>query len=159
MFQQTDAPTFYEAVSAACQQTKNGRRVGETVALYDPAEYAEMRCFLNRSGLTGYAIKPDGDLVSVFNVGDKGAGQDAVRDAILNGALMLDAYDEGGYLPALYAKLGFVEAWRDTWEPAYAPEGWTGGTPDVVYMVLGLAVKVDEVFISASYRRGNTTDA
>ena len=135
-FSETTAEAFHAAVSHACQQRKNGRLVGETVYVYTPEQYREIRCFLSPDNLTGYGIKRDGDLVSVFNVGAKGAGQDAVRDAILNGATMLDAFDEGGYLPSLYASLGFVESYREPWNPAYAPAGWTGGTPDVVYMHL-----------------------
>lgn len=85
----------------------------------------------------GYAIKPDGDLVNVFNAtGEKstGIGDALIQDAIRNGAKKLDCYD--GFLVKLYRKHGFIEVGRDKWNEEYRPEGWLDSdrTPDVVYM-------------------------
>ena len=33
-----------------------------------------------------------------------------------------------------YGAFGFREVGRDSWNPAYAPRRWKGGTPDIVYM-------------------------
>lgn len=150
-FRQVPAERFHQTISEASNVVRgSGRRVGETVSTYPLEEYAAMRTYLNAAGTAGYAIKPDGDLVSVFNVGAKGGGKSAIRSAIQRGATKLDAFDEVGTmgaithpvhphdvqknLPKFYGQFGFREVGRDPWDPQYAPEGWTGGTPDVVYM-------------------------
>ena len=126
---------FYGAITKASKVVKsNGRRVGETVYRYPKSAYKDMRLFLSADGKTGFAIKADGDLVSVFNVGEKGVVQKIIPYMHDLGATKLDAFDEVGRLPELYGKGGFVETGRDAWNPQYAPAGWTGGTPDVVYM-------------------------
>jgi hypothetical protein len=97
--------------------------------------------WLSADGKTGFAIKPDGDLVSVFNVGDKGRIQSIIPHVHDLGATKLDAFDEAGRLTDLYKAGGFRVTRREKWNPDYAPEGWTGGTPDVVYMEHGPAPK------------------
>ena len=136
-FQQVEPENFLNAISNAAKTTKNGQLVGDTLTIYDLGDYQGMRTYLSADGLSGYAVKSDGDLVSVFNVGQKGMGEDAVFDAIINsGAKKLDAFDQGGYLPGKYAKFGFKEVERLTWDPQYAPVNWKPeyGTPDVVLM-------------------------
>lgn len=133
-FQPAEAQTFHDAVEAAQAVEKKGRKVGETVYRYSVEEYADMKTFLSPDGKTGFAVKSDGDLVSVFNVGQPGAGESAVVAGIGEGATKLDAFDESGFLPEKYAKFGFTETGRDAWNPEFAPEGWKGGQPDVVYM-------------------------
>jgi hypothetical protein len=122
------------AASAAAVVKSNGRKVGETLFVYPKAEYRKMRTFLSSDGKTGYAIKSDGDLVSVFNVGEKGRIEAIIGELPGQGATKLDAFDESGRLPELYAKAGFTETGRVPFDPAQAPPGWTGGRPDVVYM-------------------------
>lgn len=99
-------------------------------------EMAASRVFVSEDGMSGYAISPEGDLQNVFNNGGvPGAGKAAVLDAIKNGARTLDAYD--GFLPAYYAKMGFVETARMKFVDEFAPEGWNyteNGRPDVVFM-------------------------
>jgi hypothetical protein len=85
----------------------------------------------------GYAIKPDGDLINVFNAtGEKktGIGDLLIRDAIKNGAKKLDCYN--GFLVDFYTRHGFVEVGRDKWNEEYRPEGWLDSdkTPDIIYM-------------------------
>lgn len=133
-FRRVDAREFHAAVEAAQQVEKNGRKVGETVYRYPVTEYRDMQTFLSEDGRTGFAVKSDGDLVSVFNVGRRGRGESAVNAGIAAGATKLDAFDEDGFLPQKYAKFGFEEVGREPWDPEYAPEGWRGGKPDVVYM-------------------------
>lgn len=150
IFKAVKPERFHDVLSQAVQVVRpSGRRVGETVHLYGLDEYRDMRTFLNADGTAGYAIKPDGDLVSVFNVGGPGGGKTALRSAIQRGATKLDAFDEVSptfalgktdprdtqkNLPNFYRRFGFREVGRDPWDPAYAPEGWQGGRPDVVYM-------------------------
>ena len=143
-FNEVSAETFDEAIGKARAKIKNGRPVGLTVYQYPLEEYKTMRTFLSEDGLTGYAIKADGDFVSLFNVGAKGAGEQAILDGIwVNGALKLDAFAQvtddypKGFLNTKYEDFGFEEVSRDKWDAQYAPDGWDegiDGTPDVVYM-------------------------
>lgn len=126
---------FFAAVrKAATVEKSNGRSVSETLYVYSKGEYKKMRLWLSADGKTGFAIKPDGDLVSVFNVGEKGAIQKVIPHLHALGATKLDAFDEAGRLPELYGAGGFKETSRVPWDPQYAPPGWKGGKPDVVYM-------------------------
>jgi len=106
---------------------------------YSEAEYANMQLSLDKSGTMGYALKPDGDLVSVFNQGKiKGAGAEMVLEAMDKGAKKLDCFD--GFLSTNFYrdKLGWKPTgYSDKWNEMYAPKNWDYkkyGTPDVVYM-------------------------
>jgi hypothetical protein len=143
-FAEVEPQNFFNAISKAGNTVKNGQRVGDTLSIYTQEEYGAMRTFLSPDGKTGYAVKPDGDLVSVFNIGGKGMGEDAVFDAIMHsGATKLDAFDQNGYLPNKYRQFGFKEVDRLQWDPQYAPPKWKDeyGTPDVVFMELDERVK------------------
>ena len=111
---------FHSALSGAM---KSSPKVREFVHLYKPEEYSGMKTFLSPDKASGYALKPDGDIVSVFST-QKGRGDAIVQHALKNGGNKLDAFD--GYLPKLYAKHGFQEYKREA--------NWTPGAPDVVYM-------------------------
>ena len=161
---------FKAAVVNASPQIRGGQRVGLTLSGYDLADYKKMQLFLTADGLTGYAIKADGDLVSVFNVGRSGAGMDAVMDGVWrNGALKLDAYavvsDEfpNGFLNTRYEEMGFEEVSRSPWDAQWAPDGWdeaVSGTPDVVYMKLKEGVKTDvDSFTRVKATQGDTSTA
>lgn len=78
---------------------------------------------LSHDGRSGYALRPDMELVYVFSL-ERGRGDRLVNHAVTYGAARLDCFD--GYLPSLYARHGFREVSR---EP-----NWTPGGPDVVYM-------------------------
>lgn len=158
---------FKAAVVNASPQIRGGQRVGLTLSGYDLADYKKMQLFLTADGLTGYAIKADGDLVSVFNVGRSGAGMDAVMDGVWrNGALKLDAYAQvsgefpNGYLNTRYEAMGFEEVSRSSWDAQWAPDGWdeaVNGTPDVVYMKLKEGVKTDvDSFTRVKATQGDT---
>lgn len=112
------------------------RSLGETVYQYPTEEYGPMRRYLSDDGLSGFAIKPDGDLVSVFSAPGLGRGGALVDAAVARGARKLDAFDEDGFLPRLYGSRGFVEVKREPWDPERKPDNWRGGEPDVVYMEL-----------------------
>jgi hypothetical protein len=86
----------------------------------------------------GYAIKEDGDIVSVFNNSNvKNIGSELIKSAIKNGGNKLDHYD--GYLSSLYEPLGFKEVGRDKWDDKYASSNWDYekyGRPDIIYRQL-----------------------
>jgi len=122
MFRQTTGKMFYEVLKAS--QNKNDL-VKEFVHLYDKKEYSEMQCFLSTDINSGYCIKNDGDIVSVFSL-VKGRGKQIMLDAVTNGGYKLDCFD--GYLTKFYSSIGFIE---------YKSEkNWDKNGPDVKFMRL-----------------------
>lgn len=99
-----------------------------------PADLATSDLIMNPQGTVGAAVT-NRDIGNVFNNGGgKGAGIDALVQAIERGGRTLDAYE--GFLPQLYGQLGFVETGRMKFNPEFA-HGWDvakQGTPDVVFM-------------------------
>lgn len=123
------------------------------VHLYTPEEYSQMRLFTGKDGKYGFAIKPDGDIVSVFVSPDapKRSGHSLIIAAKAAGGTKLDAFDT--YLSSFYEKHGFNETGRDVWNDEYIPRDLEGnvewdknywakynnGEPDVVYRELSKA--------------------
>lgn len=111
------------------------------VTSYEPQQYAELGAvpYLAPDGQSGFAIKPDGELISVFSL-VPGRGDELVAAAVEHGATKLDCFTP--YLPRLYARHGFVEVTRYHWDDQYAPANWDyekNGRPDVVVMERRLA--------------------
>jgi hypothetical protein len=131
------AAAFHSAIAEA----KNANPNGAAVALYSPEEYAGMKLYTTPDKSAGFAIKPDGDIVSVFKHPEsqhKGVMDSLMPAAIKAGGKKLDAFDP--WLPQQYGRHGFVERARVPFNREYAPEGWnyaTSGEPDVVFMTLG----------------------
>lgn len=129
------ASRFHEAITKSKQSTE----YGAAVYVYDQAEYQGMRLFMTEDGKNGFAIKPDGDIVSVFSSGG-GKVHPMLTLATQEGGTKLDAFDT--VLPELYGINGFREVAREPWNEKYRPEGWdkkvfsiyNNGEPDVVYM-------------------------
>lgn len=142
----SNAAVFTSAISAA---RRSQGKLGEAVYVYPESEYIGMRMFLSDDGMAGFAIKPDGDLVSVFNnISEtesvrKSRGRAAMEAAVDAGAIKLDCFDT--MLPPFYASHGFVVASRLKWDETQAPQNWdkssagfglyNNGEPDVVFMV------------------------
>lgn len=133
----TSAQVFTDAITAA----KNGKRFGASVFVYSPEEYAGMRLFVAEDGRTGFALKPDGDIVSVFSYGVPGGARGAIELAIQQGGRKLDAF--ATVLPEYYFAHGMREVARLPWDDTQAPPDWDANTfgefndgrPDVVFMV------------------------
>ena len=108
---------------------------------YTAEEYKRMRLFVSENGTSGFAIKNDGDIVSVFSSA-KGSSKAMLELAVQNGGRKLDCFDT--YLPQIYRQHGFKEVHREKWNEQYKPENWdkdfyskyNNGEPDVVYMEL-----------------------
>jgi hypothetical protein len=132
-----NAARFTEAITASKQASGD---IGAAVYVYPAEDYKNMRLFLSDDGLSGVAVKPDGDIVSVFS--QAGAGRSVMELAIAAGGTKLDAFET--ILPEFYAAHGFVAASRLPWDDTQAPEGWNkgafsefnGGEPNVVFMAL-----------------------
>lgn len=90
---------------------------------YTPEELQKMKLLLTEDDLSGYAVKPDGELTNLFS-GAKGRGSQLVDHSIEQGATKLDHFDTP-VLNNLYDSKGFSEYKR---EP-----NWTEGEPDVVF--------------------------
>jgi hypothetical protein len=138
-----NGPSNAERFAQAIQEAKDSNPHGASVYVYSPEEYANMRLFLTKDGKAGVAVKPDGDIVSVFKHKDapSGTARSLLELAIEAGGRKLDAFDT--ILPDIYSAHGFKAVSRTPWEEQYAPEGWdkakykkyNRGEPDVVYMV------------------------
>lgn len=116
----SDPAEFHQAL---IHHASKNPYIKDSVHIYSPEEYASSKTFLSKDKKSGYALKPDGELMSVFS-GEKGRGDHLMNSAIKNGAMHLDAFD--GYLPKFYSRHGFKEHKRE--------RNWTEGGPDVVYM-------------------------
>lgn len=135
------APLFREAIAAL----KENNKYAASVHVYSDEEYKGMRLFLTDGRDAGFALKPDGDIVSVFshqNPEAKGAAHEMLEIAKQAGGSKLDCFET--ILPTLYGDHGFYVAARMNWDDMFAPEGWdfetfkkfNNGRPDVVYMAL-----------------------
>lgn len=101
---------------------KSGDR-GEFLTDYDGSEYGKMRTYKVKGYNVGFAIKSDGDIVSVHNnSGIKGIGGILIKSAIKLGGTKLDHFD--GFLTGLYSKNGFRLVGSDEWNDDYAPSDW-----------------------------------
>lgn len=120
MYLQVLPAEFHLAVTLACNESELIRK---NVYAYTIKEYAGFRCFLHPSWECGFAIGPDGALVSVFSL-VRCKGREILPTAVREGALHLNCYE--GYLVTLYQKYGFKEYKREA--------SWTPGEPDVVFM-------------------------
>lgn len=142
------APAFLKAI---LEFKKRKPEHAASVHAYD--DYTGMRLFLSKDGQSGVAVKPDGDIVSVFSGG--GQARVLVETAIeVGGGVKADAFDIG--LADLYAGHGLRVVSRVSWDDSQAPAGWSkkhfaqfnGGEPDVVFMV-------HDANYTAFYERGD----
>lgn len=132
-----NAERFAEAITAS--KERQGA-AGASVYVYPVEEYKDMRLFLAEDGEAGVAVKPDGDIVSVFS--SNKSGRCAVEIAIAAGGTKADAFDT--ILPHLYGAHGLKVVARIPFDPDEAPADWdydamkkfNGGRPDVVFMVV-----------------------
>ncbi len=116
---------------------------GASVSIYSEEDYKDMDLYLSEDGQSGIAVKPNGDIVSVF-AGDnapRGSGYTLMLLAIQNGGRQLDCFDT--HLPEYYNTIGFEPVAKMKWNDEYIPDGWNkdnfkdynNGEPDVVFMV------------------------
>ena len=102
-----------------------------------------MDLYLSEDGQSGIAVKPNGDIVSVFSNNKAEGGRSAymLEMAISQGGRQLDCFDV--YLVEIYEAHGFKPVAKMKWNDEYIPEGWNkenfkdynNGEPDVVFMV------------------------
>ena len=125
---------FHDVFEIARYYTLNG----ELVDLHD--DYSDAKCFLTEDGTAGFAIEPNGNLVSVFNLGTARGFLSAVKDIVREaGATHLDAYASSEQnLELMYEKtLGFHTAATMDYNMEYDHDdiAKNHGNPQVVFMV------------------------
>jgi hypothetical protein len=127
---------FHRAMSKATKKNKYGK----SVYIYPEKEYSDMKLFVSDSGNSGFAVKPDGDIVSVFST-EPGSGYPMLLLATQQGGRKLDAFNT--VLPEIYAVAGYRPVSKVAWADEAQPDGWdkelykdfNNGEPDVVAFV------------------------
>lgn len=117
---------FKAALDAAVEKRPE---IAKYISNYSPEEFDKFKTFLSSDKQSGFAVKPDNDLINVFSSAPR-RGDEIMHDTIGKGSDHLDAFDVNDKLPKLYRRYGYNEFKR---EP-----NWTPGEPDVVYMKKGL---------------------
>ena len=135
---QQSIDTFKKAIAKAKQSLGND---GASVELKD--DYTDINLYLSEDGESGFGIKPNGDIVSVFSSKKvKGRAHHLLEMAVYEGGgRQLDCFDI--YLTKIYETHGFKPVAKMKWNDEYIPEGWNkenfkdynNGEPDVVFMV------------------------
>lgn len=137
--------TFKNAIAKA-KQSLGG--YGASVELKD--DYTDINLYLSQDGESGFGIKPNGDIVSVFsnNKAEGGRSHYMLEMATAEGGRQLDCFDI--YLTKIYEAHGFKPVAKMKWNDEYIPEGWnkenfkdynngepalTAGRRHVVFMV------------------------
>ena len=145
--------TFKNAIAKAKQSLGD---YGASVELKD--DYTDINLYLSEDGESGFGIKPNGDIVSVFSNSKAEGGRSAymLEMAISQGGRQLDCFDI--YLVEIYETHGFKPVAKMKWNDEYIPEGWnkdnfkdynngepalTAGRRHVVFMVYAPNTKKD----------------
>ncbi len=134
---QQSIDTFKKAIAKAKQSLGND---GASVELKD--DYTDINLYLSEDGESGFGVKPNGDIVSVFSSKKvKGRAHHLLEMAVYEGGgRQLDCFDI--YLTKIYEIHGFKPVAKMKWNDEYIPEGWNkenfknynNGEPDVVFM-------------------------
>lgn len=153
-YQPTTGKEFYHAIEKARNLPgKRGEEIRYMTTKYSPEELEAMQPFLHPDKQSGFVVKPDSEVTSLFSLA-RGRGDDLTRGAISEGARKLDNFDLRGKLPELYGRHGFSEYDR--------VPNWTPGEPDVSFMKMGAPHSVDpylEAIARASAARSLETNS
>jgi len=132
-------PDFPKPEAARFIEARNATKRPQYLSPLQPGDWEGKDMFVSADGKVGAAVAPDGDIQNVFtNEGPKGAGAEAIMEAMNRGGHTLDCY--AGHLPLFYAQCGFVETGRRKFNREYAPPNWDDehdDDPDVVFTALG----------------------
>lgn len=119
-----------------------GHKFGAQVEIKSVEDLSNARLFRTENG-SGFAIKPDGDIVAVFQAENEtgSVGYSMIQAAVAAGGNKLDAFDT--FLPGIYETAGFKPVARIAWEDEFAPDNWdkatfaafNNGEPDVIFFV------------------------
>jgi len=139
---QVDSASNAAAYNAEMSAALRNNPMAPQVEIKSPEELANMRLFKTDAG-SGFAIKPDGDIVAVYATPDepRGGSYAMLQAAVEAGGRKLDAFNT--YLPGIYETVGFRPVAKLKWNDEYAPLGWDkevfkkfqNGEPDVAFFV------------------------
>jgi len=142
IIKQVDAKKSSDTFSSDMAKAMSKHKYGLQVTIQKPNDLLDSKLFRSEHG-GGFAIKPDGDIVGVFNPieAPKGTIYATLQLAIEQGGKKLDAFDT--MLPDIYETVGMKPVARVKWNDAYAPEGWSKetfakynkGEPDLILFV------------------------
>ncbi len=126
---------FYDAIGRA----KISNVHGAFVTQHSIEDYSQMQhLFLTTDGSSGVAITPDGNIVSIFNGGEKrGVLKTLLPLAIEHGGRKLDNYNSEK-LSAMYELYGFNPVSKVKFNLKFAPDDWNferDGMPDIVFWI------------------------
>ena len=128
-----DKRKFAEAIREAKKANPNGGAVDE----HPISELRTYKTFLSSNGMAGVAVKPDGDITSVFknsNYKEKGVVNDLIITARANGGTKMDCY--GQFLVNAYEKCGYVPVARVAFNADYVSDPvLLKNKPDVYVMM------------------------
>ena len=131
-----EAENYYNDMVAAMA----GHEFAAQVEIKDPTELSKYRLYRTADG-SGFAIKPDGDIVAVFASASepKGGSYALLQAAVQAGGKKLDAFNT--YLPKIYSRVGFRPVARLPWNDEFAPPNWdkqtfrkfSNGEPEIYF--------------------------
>lgn len=125
-----------EFFDAMAEMKTSGGEFTAFVEKHTAYEYAEMKTYLTRDRTAGVAIEKDGNIVSVFNFGEKKyLSRTLIPFAIHKGGKKLDNYNSNK-LSAMYAMYGFIPISKTKFKAEFAPPSWNFSehkTPDIVF--------------------------
>ncbi len=133
-FSPTKAPKDF-----VTQRDKLPKDLRAFLSIYSSEEYIKMGAKLHLSATkqSGFALKPGGELISVFSLPGAHEGHSAIEAAIRVGATKLDCLGEP--LREIYEAHGFKVVEVYLWNEKYRPKDWDEkkhGKPNVYYMEL-----------------------
>ena len=133
-----EADTYYNDMVAAMA----GHKYAAQVEIKEPSELSKYRLYRTPNG-SGFAIKPDGDIVAVFasQSEPRGGSYALLQAAVQAGGKKLDAFNT--YLPKIYSRVGFRPVARIPWNDEFAPPNWdkdtfrkfSDGEPEIYFFV------------------------
>jgi len=110
-----DPHHFYDSISSLKRK--------EFLIPYTVAELSKFDLYKVQGYNIGFAIKPDGDIISVHNNDNiKGIGEYLMKKSIQYGGNKLDHFD--GFLTKFYKKFNFNFKNNNIWSDEYTPDNW-----------------------------------
>ena len=125
---------------AGVKETFDTHNMGKQIAKQTKEDLKGAKIYRTSTG-GGFAIKPDGDIVGVYEPKPNGGSYAMLQLAVSQGGKKLDAYNT--YLPKVYGTIGFKPVAKIAWNEKFAPEGWNketfkkynNGEPEIVFFV------------------------
>lgn len=142
IIKQVDAKTSANSYSTDMAEAMKDHPFGKQVTIQKPEDLLDAKLFRTEHG-GGFAIKPDGDIVGVFQSPNAppNSSYAMLQLAIKQGGKKLDAF--ATMLPKIYQTVGMKPVSRVKWSDEFAPEGWdkatykefNNGEPDLILFV------------------------